>query len=338
MNHSKRQGGPHRSGVGRLRALLTTANRWRQTRWFRIGGFVAGAILVVLAVAAALKQDPEAIRRSLHALGDHPWWFAALFVTLPLLNWLSVSASIWVLLARFGRLGMGEMLALVGMAWLLNYLPMRPGMVGRVAYHKAVNKIGVRQTGQTLVEGVVITGVVSGIMLVGALGLRGSEPAMAWAVMVLVPMLAGGVISAGLWARRPLIARYCAAGSLRVIDMAVWALRYALAFAIVGSSIDLSTALVLAVVSQVAMLIPISGNGLGIREWLIGVLAASLPTAALSGSESALAQGLTADVLNRVAEVLVAIPLGLISLGLIGRRLRQIRRSRAPTTTPQGLP
>lgn len=338
MNHSERQGGPHRSGVGRLRALLTTANRWRQTRWFRIGGFVAGAILVVLAVAAALKQDPEAIRRSLHALGDHPWWFAALFVTLPLLNWLSVSASIWVLLARFGRLGMGEMLALVGMAWLLNYLPMRPGMVGRVAYHKAVNKIGVRQTGQTLVEGVVITGVVSGIMLVGALGLRGSEPAMAWAVMVLVPMLAGGVISAGLWARRPLIARYCAAGSLRVIDMAVWALRYALAFAIVGSSIDLSTALVLAVVSQVAMLIPISGNGLGIREWLIGVLAASLPTAALSGSESALAQGLTADVLNRVAEVLVAIPLGLISLGLIGRRLRQIRRSRAPTTTPQGLP
>ncbi|NRA58799.1 MAG: hypothetical protein HRU13_11860 [Phycisphaerales bacterium] len=338
MSQGERQGGRHRSGAGRLRVLLTTANRWRQTRWFRIGGFVVGAALVVLAIAAALKQDPEAMRRSLQALGDHPLWFAALFVVLPLLNWLSISASIWVLLARFGRVGMGEMLALVGMAWLLNYLPMRPGMVGRVAYHKAVNKIGVRQTGQTLLEGVVITGVVSGIMLLGALVLRGAQPLVAWSVMVLVPMLAGGAVSAGLWAKRPLIARYCASGSLRVIDMAVWAMRYALAFAIVGSSIDLSTALVLAVVSQIAMLIPISGNGLGIREWLIGVLAASLPTAALAGSESALAHGLTADVLNRVAEVLVAIPLGLICIGLIGRRLRQIRRSGAATTTPQGLP
>ncbi len=338
MNQGDRQGGPHRSGVGRLRALLTTANRWRQTRWFRIVGFVAGAALVVLAIAAALKQDPEAIRRSVRALGDHPSWFAVLFIALPLLNWLSISASIWVLLARFGRVGMGEMLALVGMAWLLNYLPMRPGMVGRVAYHKAVNKIGVRQTGKTLLEGVLITGVVSGLMLLGALVLRDAKPAIAWSIMVLAPMLAGGAISAVLWKRRPLIARYCASGSLRVIDMAVWALRYALAFAVVGSSIDLSTALVLAVVSQIAMLIPISGNGLGVREWLIGVLAASLPTAALAGSDSALAQGLTADILNRVAEVLVAIPLGLICIAIIARRLRQFRRTGAPTIAPRGLP
>ena len=338
MTPAKRQGGPGRSGVRHLRVLASHANRWRQTRWFRLAGFIAGALLIVLAITAALKQDPESIRRALQALGDHPWWFAALFFTLPLLNWLTVSASIWILLARFGRLGMGEMLSLVGMAWLLNYLPMRPGMVGRVAYHKAVNKIGVRQTGQTLVEGVVITGVVSGVMLLGAFGLHRAPSALAWSVMVLVPMIAGFAAAAMLWSSRPVIARYCAAGSLRVVDMAVWALRYALAFAIVGASIDLSTALILAVASQVAMLIPISGNGLGIREWLIGALAASLPAAALGGAEPQLAQGLTADVLNRVAEVLVAIPVGLIGIAIIGRRLRRLGKSRAPTTEAQGLP
>jgi len=339
MTPSKRQGGPSRSGVRHLRAVASHANHWRQTRWFRLTGFIAGTLLIVLAITAALRQDPESIRRALHALGNHPWWFAVLFFTLPLLNWLTISISIWILLARFGRLGIGETLALVGMAWMLNYLPMRPGMVGRVAYHKTVNKIGVRQTGRTLVEGVVITGVVSGVMFLGVLGLHRAPPALAWSGVVLGPLLAGFAAAAVLWQSRPVIARYCAAGSLRVIDMAVWALRYALAFAIVGASIDLTTALVLAVASQIAMLVPISGNGLGVREWLIGALAASLPaTAALGGAEPQLAQGLTADVLNRVVEVLVAVPLGLVSVALIGRRLRRLGKSRAPTTEGQDLP
>ena len=336
MIAAKRTHGRRRSKAGRVRTMAAKANHWRRTRWFRIAGFVLGAALVVLAVAAALRQDPQAMHRSISALGAHPWWFALLFVALPLLNWLSISASIWFLLSRFGKLGMGETLALVGMAWLLNYLPMRPGMVGRVAYHKAVNGISVRQTGQTLLEGMVITAVASGVLLLGAVLLRRTDAALAWSLLVVIPMAVGAAASAVLWSRRPLIARYCASGSLRVLDMAVWAGRYALAFAIIGSSIDLPTALVLAVVSQVAMLVPISGNGLGVREWLIGALAASLPAAAMGGETTQLAQGLTADVLNRVVEVLVAVPLGLVCLGVIARRLR--RQSGMPTTPDPDLP
>lgn len=312
--------------AGRVRALAGRANRWRQTRWFRIGGFIAGAMLVVLAVAAALRQDPNAMRHAMDALGQKPWWYAVLFFALPLLNWLSISASLWLLLSRFGRLGMGEMNALIGMAWLLNYLPMRPGMVGRIAYHKAINGIGVKQSGLVLVEGATITGVASGVLLLGALLLRGVEAKAAWALVVAMPILMGGTASALLWTSKPLLARYCAAGSLRVIDIAVWAGRYALAFAIVGSPIELSGALVLAVASQIAMLIPISGNGLGLREWLIGALAAGLPAAMLGGGDASLSQGLTADVLNRVVEVLVAVPLGLVCLAIIAARLRRVQR------------
>lgn len=324
--------------MGRLRTLAAKANRWRQTRWFRLAGFGAGALLVLLAVAAALQQDPDAVRKAINALGRHPWWFAVLFVLLPVLNWLSISASIWFLLSRFGRVGMREMLALVGMAWLLNYLPMRPGMVGRVAYHKAVNGITVKQTGQTLLEGVVITAVASAVMLLGAVVLRGVQAAPAWVMLVIVPMAAGGIGAAVLWGRRPVLARYFASGALRVLDMAVWAGRYVLAFAIVGASIDLPAALILAVASQLAMLVPIAGNGLGLREWLIGALAAGLPAAMLGGADAQLAQGLTADVLNRLVEVLVAVPLGLVCLGLIVRRLRRHKRSRAVATPTADLP
>lgn len=333
-----RQPRPSRTAAGRLRTLAAKANRWRQTRWFRFAGFAAGALLVVLAIAAALQQDPDAVRKAIDALGEHPWWFAVLFVMLPVLNWLSISASIWFLLARFGKIGMREMLALVGMAWLLNYLPMRPGMVGRVAYHKAVNQITVKQTGQTLLEGVVITAVASGVMLLGAFALHGVDATPAWIMLVITPMAVGGVGAAVLWRRRPVLARYFASGALRVLDMAVWAGRYALAFTIVGASIDLPAALILAVASQVAMLVPIAGNGLGLREWLIGALAAGLPAAMLGGADAHLAQGLTADVLNRLVEVIVAVPLGLVCLGFIVRRLRRHKRTRADAMETPDLP
>jgi len=39
-----------------------------------------------------------------------------------------------------------------------------------------------------------------------------------------------------------------------------------------------------------------------------------------------------------VVEVLVAVPLGLVSVALIGRRLRRLGKSRAPTTEGQDLP
>ena len=66
--------------------------------------------------------------------------------------------------------------------------------------------------------------------------------------------------------------------------------------------------------------------------------AASLPAAALGGMDTQLSQGLTADVINRVAEVLVAIPVGLVGIALIGRRLKTLRASRAATIEAQGLP
>jgi len=322
---------PVRQTIARLAHL-------RRTKTARVVGFAIGAALVVAAVAAAIGQDPQALQHSWQAIRSQPLLLVLAFIALPAANWLAISSSLWILLERFGRLRHNEMAALVAMAWLLNYLPMRPGLVGRVTYHKLVNGISVRHSGRTLVEASVITAAASVATLAAALALRASGSAAAWIAITLAPAGLGAAYALAVRARNPLHARYAAAFALRVVDIAVWGARYALAFHVIGSPIGVPGAMALAVASQVAMLVPLAGNGLGLREWLIGLLAASMPIAAAASPDIALGRGLTADVLNRAVEVLVAVPVGLIGSALVVRRLRRHRREQGighATGSPQ---
>ncbi len=71
------------------------------------------------------------------------------------------------------------------------------------------------------------------------------------------------------------------------------------------------------------MLVPTGGNGLGVREWAIG-LAAPLLT------DYQIELGLTADLVNRAAELVVIVVAGLASITWLGRRGK--RRCAAPTS------
>ena len=100
--------------------------------------------------------------------------------------------------------------------------------------------------------------------------------------------------------------------------MLVWVARYAVVFAIIGAPLSTIEAVAIAIVSQIALLIPISGNGLGLREWAIGITAGFLPAFA---HETATATGLTGDLANRGFEVGVALALGTPALIWLSRRL-----------------
>ena len=89
-------------------------------------------------------------------------------------------------------------------------------------------------------------------------------------------------------------------------DMLLWVGRYAAVFALIGRPVSPTEALVVAVVSQVALLIPLAGNGMGIREWTIGLLA--LWGYAGGATET---EALLADVVNRSAELMVALGRGI---------------------------
>ncbi len=58
-----------------------------------------------------------------------------------LANLLLTGLLFTVLISRYGNVGRVEMQALIATATLLNFLPLRPGLFGRIAYHRTFNAI-----------------------------------------------------------------------------------------------------------------------------------------------------------------------------------------------------
>ncbi len=285
----------------------------RTRRWVRWGGFVLGLGLLGGAAWVVLS-DPERFRGLFDRLAEAPWWAGAVILAGPLANWLLVSACLWMLLRRHGRVGLGEMNALVGSAWLLNHLPMRPGLVGRVGYHKMVNGIRVRDAVGSTLWSMGLAGV-AGVM---GLSLATMLPAGA-GVRSIILVLGGPIGVVGLvavatgLAGRAGSARLLGALALRYADMAVWAVRYAVVFWVMGASLTPVQIVMVTAVSQIAQLVPLAGGGMGLREWLVGLTAGSLAhafDAALAG-----------DLVNRAAETLLVVPVGLLSGAAVARRL-----------------
>jgi hypothetical protein len=118
---------------------------------------------------------------------------------------------------------------------------------------------------------------------------------------------------------------------IRFLDVGVWSLRYAAAFGLLGYTIAPATSVMFAIVSQLAVLVPLLGNGLGIREWAVGV-GAGLTAQTPDGTRGFVSPlGISADVLNRGAEVMVAIPVGVVSLAWLAAAWR-----RADSPNPAG--
>lgn len=302
-------------------AASGTSSRLRRTV-----GFVVGTLLFAAAIVAVITSR-TALNHAFAALEHADWRLVVLGFALPLANWHLISVSFWILTQRFGRVGLGEMHALIGSAWLLNYLPLRPGMFGRIAYHKRVNGIRVKDSVRVLVTSVSLT-VVSNASICAIAWAAFRAPAVLSWVIVATPGVVIGVVGLVMASRsRSAFAMgpgLTLAMAVRYFDILTWVARYAVVFALMGYPLSLAEATLVTAVSQAALLIPFVGNGLGVREWGIGL---AVP---LVASESPRALGLAADLVNRAIEVLVAAPVGLIASAWLyhrtGRRLRDAGR------------
>ncbi len=290
--------------------------------WIGWAGFALGVLLLGGAVAVVLSE-PARFSALFERLRGAPVWAVVFLFVSPLLNWLLVSACLWMLLRRHGRVGLGEMNALVGSAWLLNHLPMRPGLIGRVGYHKIVNGIRVRDAVESTLWSLGLAGVAGAMGLslallapsgsgTAAMGLVLGGPVVVLAAAALGLRAAGGT---GSGASRA--AWMLGALSVRYADMAVWAARYAVVFWVMGAELTPVQIVMVTGVSQFAQLVPIAGGGMGLREWLVGLTAGSLAQA----FDAALA----GDLVNRAAETLLVVPVGLISGAVVARRLARFR-------------
>lgn len=283
---------------------------------FSIGvGLLAGAVWVV-------AQQGDAVAGAWdHARRASPWLIVAA-LALPLVNTLVISVSFWLLNARFARVGLGETGALIAGAWLLNYLPLRPGLIGRIAYHRKHHGISVKESTLVLMLSMTLSAVAIAVLLVLALVRNFGGVGGAWWIWLCVPIVLSGGVSAWLGVRGRIVWRIAAALGVRYVDLLVWVARYAVVFSLVGKPLSLEQAIGMALVSQVALTIPLAGNGLGLREWAIGLAAGAMASGATltSGPDPT---GLAADLVNRGFEFAVALPTGLIAIAWLARRHRR---------------
>ena len=230
--------------------------------WLKPAGFVAGVVLLGAAVWAAWGQR-EAVLQGLRSAAGARWWLIALMLGLPLLNWV-LSSALFMLLMQPGQrvarrpVRFVEMLWLIGASWLLNYLPMAPGLLGRVAYHRRVHGIPVRQSVQAVGAGLMISVAALGLPLLMAVVFPGLFPTPGGLVPLLV--LAGVFLMLGLIDRARGRAHWWLALAMcvRSVDIAVWTVRYAVVMAVLGLDWTWAGAAAVAIVSQIAVLVPLA--------------------------------------------------------------------------------
>ncbi len=300
------------SGPGR-----NAAAGWR--RWLPWAGLVVGLALLAAAIVT-VAGEREAITEALAAVRHPSLWRVCLLVVAVAANLVLSALMLRVLISRYGRVAAIEMQALVATSALLNFLPLRPGLFGRIAYHRAFNAIPAIATVKTVLQAAGLSVAVAAYLALALV--------VSWwlAVPLWVPVgLAVPLLAIALAIRPARV--WVAAGLIRYLEVMVWALRYHLAFALLGSPIDPHSALAFSCLSLVAMLVPIVGNGLGLREWAVG-LAAPLLTPYVLGL------GLAADLVNRAAELVVIPVLGLGGMAWLTWNARK-QRSEISNLKPQ---
>jgi len=295
----------------------------------RVVGFAIGVALLI-AAAWMVARHPDDLRRALDAARAAPVWAVALLLSLPIANWLLISGVFWTLTHRRAphRVPPDEMAALIGSAFLLNYIPLRPGLFGRVALHRTLHHIPLRDSGMVLIENIICGGISIALCFAALVAMTCIESTSGVAAALAIAFLPSLIAALTL----PLHARpYAVATLLRTFDLLAWSARYCAAATIAGRALSLPEAVALASVSQVAMLLPLAGNGLGLREWAVGLTAAWLPAALPAWSPGtdpmSSATGIMIDLVNRAAEMVIALPLGLACGAIVARRV-----ARGPTS------
>lgn len=319
--------GPPSPGAAPEADLPVPASR---SRWPKLLAFSVGAGLAALAVRTCIREQ-NVLAEALARLLQEPAWRLVLIAGLPLLGLVLTSEVFRLITQRFGGVERSEMLALISAGTLLNYLPLWPGLVGRLAYHRTINKIPVRSSAVAMIWANVLAAAASFglLLLVLACSLVASGDHPLFVVAAAAPVgllaLAAAYARARPPAPDPQVWRLILALALRCAELNVWAARYLVCFGLMGVPVSWGGALAIAGVTGVTSLVPLTGNSLGVREWVVGLAAPLLPAALLQQHGLTTPLALGADLLNRGIELAIALPCGLIGAAIIARRLRAIR-------------
>jgi len=263
------------------------------------------AIGLLVAAAVAVWQQRDTITDALSAV-RRPDPLALTILMASVLASIFLSGVMFqLLMSRYGRIGFLEMQAIVAGTILLNYLPLRPGLVSRIAYHRIVHRIRAIDTTKVAVQAALITALIAlYLALASYVTVRSAIPLWLGALGPIVVVLIGLIT--------PWRLGFAAVG-VRYVEVLIWVARYHAAFALIDSPITLNIAIAFACISVITGMVPLVSNGLGLREWAVGLVAPLLTTYHLE-------RALTAELVNRAAEIIVVAIVGGAALVYLTRR------------------
>jgi hypothetical protein len=279
----------------------------------RVAASLVGAGLL-LAAAIAIWMQRDALVESWVSIEDPPVW-AILVLPLSTIGSLAIGTILLRSLLRdIPDLDQRDLAALVASSTLFNLLPLKVGLVGRAAWQRRHQQVPI---GRSVLVAVQMAGLTAAaiVLAVAAIVLAGPSgiplPAI-WA------SLAGGLLGLGLLPHRGLgrgetLARFGALLGWRVVDVAIWSVRFVAGFAVIGIAIDPGAALALACVAAATGLVPVVGTTLGVREWVVALVAPMLAGIAWD-------QALAAELLARGVEVATVAVVGGVATWWLWRR------------------
>ena len=202
---------------------------------------------------------------------------------------------------------------------MLNYAPLRLGAIARVLYHLRVDALSLLQIGAWFAFiGYILTLGVAACLLATLVHDRID---WIWALIVLAQMALGGALTRTLVANKLLVQHgrgidrvladqraVWGAIALRLVDLAAYVGRMAVAMQILDINLPTSHTVVLAIVALAASLIPF--GRLGFREFCVALTARQLSM--LAADVDANMQQLA--LVESAGEAVIFIPLGAIAL------------------------
>ena len=288
---------------------MKALHRVVRSAWARRIGLIVGAALLILAIVTVLRQHAAVSDawRSIQQRSPAQLAWQLTVVVASIVGNLALTAAMFsLLMSRHGKVGVAEMQALIAAATLMNYVPLRPGLFGRVAYHKSFNNIPIASSLAVVVQGIAISVLASVYLAAAVMAHRLWGVHLAVVAITPLPLL---MLCGATW-RAPRI--WCWAGAIRFAEVFIIAIRYFIVFHLVGAPIGISGSIAVACISMMTTMVPFLSNGLGLREWAVGIAAPLLTSYQMEF-------GLTADLVIRAVEMLVIAVAGCAGLAWLSR-------------------
>lgn len=291
---------------------------WPRASKRRVTAYLVGVTLLVAATWNLAEH--HAVAESAWAALRHPSpaWLVALPLAI-LISFALTGLSLQILTNRVARLStvrFGEMFALTLASALGNLAPVQAGLVGRIAYQSQVHGIPVPVSVLLAVQSTLLT-LIAGAWLGISLWIVRHVDGASWIAAPMTYALLACALVDLRWRR----SAFLRALLVRCAEVLLSAVRVHAAFTLTGCTIDPMTSLALGAAGNVSNAIPFLGGALGVREWIVAILAP-----ALSGITTP--EALAAELVSRCVEMLIVVAGGLLIMPGLARRLTEAMRTR----------